>query len=299
MTNNTPHILLAEDEQLNIDLIKEFLVNENYVIDVVLDGLEAWKMLENNPQRYDVILLDRMMPNLDGISLLGKIKAHDTLKITPVILQTALSGTEEVQSGLAAGAYYYLTKPYNRNVLLSIIKTAITDYQRYKQLNENLIQQNHTLALLQEAHFRFQTLAEGQALASLLANTCPEPGNVIFGLSELLINAVEHGNLEIGYDEKSKLHDPGEWKKEVESRLKMDKYKDRYVDVYYKHSESKIEITIKDQGNGFDWKKYGEISPERAFDTHGRGIAISKNISFNEVNYQGNGNTVTASLLLN
>ncbi|HLD95062.1 MAG TPA: response regulator, partial [Alphaproteobacteria bacterium] len=57
-------------------------------------------------------------------------------------------------------------------------------------------------------------------------------------------------------------------------------------------------IRIKDQGNGFDWKKYLELSPERATDPHGRGIAMAKTLSFSRLEYQGCGNEVVATYFL-
>jgi len=147
---------------------------------------------------------------------------------------------------------------------------------------------------LLEGTFRFRTLAEARRLASFLARACPQPGQTTLGLTELMINAVEHGNLGITYREKSALNESGSWKQEVERRLGLPEYADRFATVRLSRSGEDVAFTIADQGDGFDWHTYLEMSPERAFDSHGRGIAMSRMLSFASIEYSGSGSTVTA-----
>ena len=119
---------------------------------------------------------------------------------------------------------------------------------------------------------------------------------VVTGLSELLINAVEHGNLAITYQEKSDLNKSGTLMDEIESRLGMDKYKSKIVDVEFKKSGANIEVSITDEGEGFDWKLYLEMSPDRMMDNHGRGIAMAGLLSFDGLDYLGCGNSVRATI---
>jgi hypothetical protein len=73
---------------------------------------------------------------------------------------------------------------------------------------------------------------------------------------------------------------------------------EKIVSVLLERSSKEICITISDCGEGFDWKNYLEISPERAFDPNGRGIAMSRMMSFDTLKYLGNGNQVVASVKL-
>lgn len=292
MGGSNAAILIVDDEPFNLEIIKEFLDDENYALFTAENGEDAWNQLETNPDKFDVVLLDRMMPKLDGMQVLSKIKAHRILKSIPVILQTAKSSQQDIIEGMNSGAYYYLTKPFDDEMLCSIVRTAIEDKMRYDLLTMELEESVRGLTTLQSAHFEYRTIDEANDLAKVLANVCAQPDKVVTGISELLINAVEHGNLNIRYDEKSRLITQGEWKKEVKNRLKLSQYKDKKVRVSFTREGQNNKIVIEDEGNGFDWQQFLELDPKRAFDSHGRGIAMAKMLSLDEINFQGCGNKV-------
>jgi len=291
------HILVVDDEKFNLDIIAEYL-SVDYKISTAEDGDIAWAMLEQDPAIFDVIILDRMMPNMNGMELLEKIKQHSTLQYCPVIFQTAKAAEADIAEGLKAGAFYYLTKPFEEDVLLSVVKTAVTDRLHFKEIHNKLESTKLTMGMLNTAKFDFKTLEDARSIASLLSNACPEPESIVMGLTELMINAIEHGNLGITYDEKSKLNEEGNWVKEVNSRLALDNNKDKVATVCFERDSKKIDITIIDQGGGFDNMAYMDFDPNRVMDNHGRGIAIANNLSFSSVEYKGNGNEVLAQLLL-
>jgi CheY-like chemotaxis protein len=292
-------VLAVDDEPFNLEILSEFLGEAGYRLVCAEDGKEAWQMLEAEPGRFDAVLLDRMMPEMNGLEVLLRIKQHPELNTLPVIMQTAKSSRQDILEGLQAGAYYYLTKPFEQDALLAIVDTAVIDYHRYRQLQDEASQVSQTLSLMDHGQFSFETLAEGQNLAMMLANACPEPSKVILGLSELVINAVEHGNLGISYEDKSEIHRTGNWEDEIRRRQLLPENRGKKVVVTYSRTKDIVTFHIKDQGSGFDWKKYEEISPERVFDSHGRGIALAKTISFDHLEYQGIGNEVVAALFIN
>jgi len=296
MSNNKSRILVVDDEALNIEIILGMLEGENYLFDVARDGVEAWEFLESNPEAYDVVLLDRMMPRMDGMEVLSRIKNHAQLRHIPVILQTAMNAREHMVEGIRAGAYYYLVKPYDGEVLVSVVRTAVRDNQQFRSIQKELREATRTLGLLRSGNFCFRTLAEARALATLLANACPNPESVAMGLAELMINAVEHGNLGITYQEKSVLNAAGFWEAEVERRLAQDGLSSRQVEVEFTRDANAIRIAITDQGEGFDWETYLTLSPERALDNHGRGIAMAKLLSFSELEYRGRGNQLAVTI---
>lgn len=285
-------LLVVDDEVFNLDIIVRRLSKAGYEMVTAEDGEQAWTILEANPTKFDAIILDRMMPKMNGIELLKKVKADARFNALPVIMQTAAAVTEQVIEGLNAGAYYYLTKPYEGSVLLSIVQAALSDHRHNVDLQKQIQEGIRSLSFMQNADFRIRNLEETRLLASLLANACPEPSRVVLGLSELLINAVEHGNLGITYQDKSALMAKRSWSEEVERRLQLPEYCNKYVDVHFQRTAESIKITISDQGEGFDWEKYLVMDPSRAFDSHGRGIAMSKLLSFDHLEYVGNGNTV-------
>lgn len=296
MSQQKVKILIVDDEPTNLEILKEYLDELGYWTVEATDGMEAWSILQKNEYEFDAILLDRMMPNMDGMEVLKRIKQDATLKMIPVIMQTAAVAKHEILEGIQAGCYHYLTKPFEEDMLVSIVKTAVDDYHNYRLLKDEIKQQSVSLSLLETAHFRFKTLEEVRTLTKLLAAACPEPDKVTMGLHELLINAVEHGNLGITYADKSELLNDQSWDQEVQRRLGLAEYSTRHVTVDMERLKDRIIFTIKDQGNGFAWEEYLEFSTERATDCHGRGIAMANMMSFDTVEYIGKGNEVKVSL---
>jgi len=285
-------ILVVDDEEFNRDIICEYLEDEDYDFDTAEDGLIAWNKLEAEPDKFDAVILDRMMPNMNGMEVLQKLKGSTALESIPVIFQTALASKEEVNEGLQAGAYYYLTKPFEEEMLLSILGTAVEDRIRYKKMQEASDEAIRGFTLLKEGIFEFKTAASARELAGSIANIFPDPRRVVVGLTELLLNAVEHGNLGITYDEKSALKESDTWAEELEKRLEDEQYASRVVSVKFSKTSETVTMEIKDEGAGFDWSDYLEMSPDRVFDSHGRGIAMAKMMSFDSLEYKGCGNEV-------
>lgn len=297
MVDDKPVVLAVDDEQFNLEIIKEYLSEINIETVCVESGELALIQLKQSPQKFSAVLLDRMMPGIDGIEVLKKIKADEKLNRLPVIMQTAKAGKEDMLEGLDAGAHYYLSKPYDQQTLLAIISTAVRDYQRFNHIQKNLEQSAQTLKLMDNGVFSFKTLDEARGLSSLLAKTCPEADSVVFILTELMINAVEHGNLGISYSEKSKLISDEKWEDEVTQRLNLPENVDKYVTIEFdRRSSEEIVFLITDQGAGFDWQQYMEVSPNRAFDSHGRGIAMANSLSLNHIEYLNSGNRVRVTV---
>lgn len=299
MTEKIPTILVVDDEIVNVRLMSHILNKQDYKISVAMNGVEAWDLLEKTPQGFDAVLLDRIMPGIDGLEVLKRMKKHDFLKTVPVIFQTAMNEEEEILEGIQAGAYYYLTKPYRKEKLLAVVKTAVADHTRYKSLQEEAYQTTDALHLLTKGHFELKSLDDVDNLATLLAKICPDPNRAVLGLWELMINAVEHGNLGISYQEKSELLKENLWRDEMDRRTRLPENALKKVTVEFERSAKDICFLIKDQGDGFDWKPFLKISPKRVFDTHGRGIAMAGNYSFDRIEYLGKGNNVLAVIHCN
>lgn len=291
-------VLVVDDEPIGREILAENLLVEGYSVVEAESGEAAWKLIDETPERFDAILLDRMMPDMDGIEILRRVKQRADMRHVPVIMQTGMTADADVLEGLQAGAYYYLTKPFSADTLLAIVAAATRDYRGHRELEEEVKRQGRILSCLAEARFVYRTTDEARALSALLANVAPEPARVVLGLSELMLNAVEHGNLAIGYREKSQLIDADRLYDEIRHRLNDPRFASRQAEVVIRRDGGELCFTIRDQGSGFDWRGYLEMSPERAFDTHGRGIAMSRMISFDRLEYRGCGNEVEAAIRL-
>lgn len=289
-------ILAIDDDARNLRLIEGFLESDEFHIIPMTDPKEGWEYLKKSYQYIDVVLLDRMMPHMDGIELMKLIKENPNTMDIPVIMQTAATEQNQVIEGIKAGVYYYLTKPYDEDVLLSIVQAAINDYHNHKKLREKVDENRQIFGLIKSTEVQYSTLNEARGLSIFLANLCPNPNRVVTGIAEILINAVEHGNLGLTYHEKSVLNASGEWEKEVLRRQSLAEYAGRVVNVKYSRSETEIELFVHDQGEGFDWSKYLQFAPERARDSHGRGIAIANKMCFSQIQYMGKGNEVKCTI---
>jgi len=135
-------------------------------------------------------------------------------------------------------------------------------------------------------------LDEAQRLAALLGNLFKVPQLGAMGLSELLVNAIEHGNLGISFEEKTRLKEQDRWHEEVERRLELPQYRERCVTVALERRADEWEFVIEDEGAGFEWQKYLELAPERAFAPNGRGIALARQLAFSRMDYESNGSRV-------
>jgi len=295
------NVLVVDDEPLNLEIIAEYLDEPGYSLDLVENPLNALEKLEAPGSQYDLVILDRMMPGMNGIELLRLIRADGRFRHIPVVMQTAASSPEQIREGIEAGAYYYLTKPYARQVLLAIVHAALDDAdERSRKLGEDeqARSRKDALRLLRRADFSYSSLREARQLVDLLSSICPDPSAAALGLSELLVNAVEHGNLGITYAEKSRLRLEDGWEAEVARRLDLPEYHGRVATVAVEREAEAIRFTIVDQGKGFAWQNYLEMDPARAFDPNGRGIAMARQITFSSIDYEGCGNIVVAKVAI-
>lgn len=290
-------LLVVDDEPINLEIIGEFLDDPQYELVLLPDPLVALEKLEAPESRFDLIILDRMMPGMNGIELLRRIKAEVRFRHIPVIMQTAASSPEQVREGIEAGAYYYLTKPYQPQALAAIVHAALKDIEERMMTasgQDHARARDDAMRLLTCAEFSFSALDEAHRIAGLLASLCPDPAAVAMGLTELLVNAVEHGNLGITYAEKTRLRMEDGWEEEVNRRLSLPEYQGRRATARFERQQDEICFTVADQGKGFAWQRYLDMDPARAFDPNGRGIAMARQISFKSVEYQGCGNVVLA-----
>jgi CheY-like chemotaxis protein len=294
---NKERVLVVDDEQLNLFIIEEFLAQEDIELEMHSNPLEAWASLSAPDSDFSLVVLDRMMPELDGMELLRRMKREARFADIPVIMQTAASSPDQVREGLEAGAYYYLTKPYEPEALISIVRAALEDRRGRSQLRSRAARLEEAQALIQSVEYRFVTLDDISPV-SVLAGMCPVPDVVAPGLSDLMVNAVEHGNLGVTYQEKSLLKWEGDWEAEIKRRLALPQFAGRFAMVRAERSATAVTFTITDQGEGFEWQKFLTFDPDRAFDPNGRGIAMARMMSFAALEYQGRGNVVVAQVNL-
>ena len=124
-------ILVVDDSELNVKLLVEWLEHASYVVSTAANGFEALAKIE--AEAPDVVLLDVMMPGLDGFEICRRIKADPALAPIPVVMVTALEDVDDLVNGFEAGADDYLTKPFNGTELLARVRLQLRRKQHYEQ----------------------------------------------------------------------------------------------------------------------------------------------------------------------
>lgn len=113
-------ILLVDDDELCLRILSQYLDEAHYAYVTCKDGLRAWNCLQQYPDKFFVVLSDRIMPNLHGLQLLSKIKKKG-LRI-PLILFSGIASREERCEAIAQGAYDFFYKPISKELILALLK---------------------------------------------------------------------------------------------------------------------------------------------------------------------------------
>jgi CheY-like chemotaxis protein len=286
------NVLAVDDETFNLEILSEWLSDQGVTIATAENGRHALEVLQASGEGFDVILLDRMMPEMDGLEFLAALQTEPQWQSIPVIMQSAAATVDEVQTALDAGIWYYLSKPFERRKLFAMLETAVRDYRIQRRLRQYVQESPGNTDI--EHCVEIQTMDQAKDAAVNLAKLSLLPEKTVIGLFELLVNAIEHGNLEIGYHEKTRLLTEHRWMEEIESRLHRTPYSDRIVRISVSEVENGVQYRIQDQGRGFKSKPYLQLQTHRAADNHGRGISFANRLSFDRLEFHATGNDVYA-----
>ena len=129
----TQKILAVDDEVLILKILRLHLEAAGYTVITANNGKEALAALKQHPD-IDCILLDRMMPEMDGMETIERIKAAGSpYRHIPVIMQTAKKEDWDAYEGIDAGAIHYMIKPYVRETLLATVESVLRDVQAMRE----------------------------------------------------------------------------------------------------------------------------------------------------------------------
>src|SRR5690242_14655663 len=151
-------ILIVDDHEDNVELLRARLESWGYQTSSAKDGAEALSTIESTVP--DLILLDIMMPKIDGIEVARRVKSNPDLPFIPIIMQTALDSTENKVEGLEAGADDYITKPID----FPELKARLRSMLRIKRLQEEIEERERELM---EANERLRYMSQTDALTGL------------------------------------------------------------------------------------------------------------------------------------
>jgi len=286
-------LVVTNNPDFKDDIITS-LKDEMMTLSFVLSINDVLPVIENDQHEISTILFEIPQKLDDFEKSIRTLKRTDIAKYIPFVGLHSEHSSQELIS--RQFFFHILTDPFYKLILPHTLESAQSDYKRYKALQTEVNSRNSAIGLIQSGHFRLQNLKEAEAVTVMLSLACPDPSSVALGLSEILVNAIEHGNLEISYEEKTILLETGEWDQEITKRLCDNDHKDKFVDVIFKRESNQILITITDQGNGFDWHKHVNSDPFNHSSKHGRGIALAIAMGFSNISYNEKGNQVTATV---
>jgi phosphoserine phosphatase RsbU/P len=147
-----PLILIVDDNPTNVEVLQVRLAANNYKILTAMDGQAGLRMAKDHLP--DLILLDIMMPKMDGISVCRHIKSDTSLPFMPIIMITAKVESKDIVAGLEAGGDEYLTKPVDHRALVSRVKSML----RIKELHDKVLEQTAQLKFQLETATKIQSL---------------------------------------------------------------------------------------------------------------------------------------------
>lgn len=171
-------VLIVDDEERNIKLLNAYLMTNQYEIVEASNGEEALRMVNDfNP---DLVLLDAMMPGIDGFEVCKRLKTGEKTKMIPVVMVTALREKEYRIKALEAGADDFLTKPVDRTELLVRVKSLL----RIKSYHDQLLHSYKEIAQKNEKLKELEGVREG--LTHMIIHDLNNPLTVILGNLELI-----------------------------------------------------------------------------------------------------------------
>lgn len=289
-------LVVSEQDRQSVELC-DFLLNMGYCVQKTTDHAIATEIIDTDPSKYYGIFL-KVGQEEDRFKTFEMLKNKANCHNFPVFLTKKDFSTLDIKQSIQK-------LEENESVVLF---DNVEHLQAKKELNEKIeehIKKRKSMHMsftslngtLEYGQYRIQSIEQAQLLARQLASQCPKTDVVVIGLSELLINAIEHGNLNIDYEKKSQLHVEGKWYEEVQRLLRTPAHRHKYVLVNFTKEDGVIKIIITDQGNGFNWRDFEKVDPLKMLDSHGRGIIIARALSFETMTYNEKGNEVTCTIL--
>jgi len=285
-------ILVADDDELTLDIISDALRDAGFDVVTAENGHRALEILLADPKVFDALVVDRVMPVMDGMAFLAAVRENDETTNIPVVMQTSESHSQAMHEGIKGGAFYYITKPYDEETLVAIVRSAVQSHNQFRfftNYNSVPLEAPETLEM---ARFRFSTFREAKSVIWMISQHAREPEWVSAGLQELVANAIEHGNLGIGGQMKEILIRQNLWESEVSKRFDLPENAGKTVVVEFDRTGDLAVVAIEDHGAGFAWMPYLTGDPDLCNKVQGRGILTAKSVAFGSVKYEKDGRRV-------
>jgi CheY-like chemotaxis protein/anti-sigma regulatory factor (Ser/Thr protein kinase) len=285
-------VLVVEDDAFSRQYITSVIRMGDYEVMEARDGSEGLAMFESFAP--DLIFADISMPIMDGLEMLERIrrKSHETI----VVMTTAFGSPEFTLKALRLHANDYLVKPV-------VPKDILVNLRKYANVLAARSVEREVIGFILERYLKLQLDNRLEVLGKVADRLMQETEGRIaredsmgvrLGLLEIIINAIEHGNLGITYADKTEVTQSSgcDINDLVNERAAKEPYCNRRVQIQFQMNREMCEWIIADEGEGFDWQSVPDPNdPANLMSLHGRGILLAR-MNFDEVIYLGRGNQV-------
>jgi CheY-like chemotaxis protein/anti-sigma regulatory factor (Ser/Thr protein kinase) len=283
-------VLVVDDQEALRSLLARLLEREGFDPVQAEDGAQAVEMYKSESPL--VVVSDIMMPRMDGLTLLNEIRRID--RNATVILMTGQGNEDVLLKALRGGATNFFKKPFNVRELIDEIRKVVEfrlEAARSSLFSPLLVEETKRFVMPRADSPFFSIINQ---ITLQLPCLLPQEDilNLKIGIEECITNAVEHGNLGISFEEKSRAIQEGRLTELIADRGRESDAAGHAVGITSRLSPQLFEITIRDDGKGFDWRTLPAVEPENLLAFNGRGIFLTK-IYFDEVIYNDSGNQVT------
>lgn len=284
-------VLAVEDNPVSQSLLKNLVSGLGFEFHCASNGREGLELYQNlSPS---LVMCDINMPEMDGFELVEMIRRDDP--DTVILIMTGYGSETTAIKSMRLGANDYLQKPISvkeLSILLAKYQAMITERNR----------QQAVFHMIEKKHFSLCFQTDMRVLSDITDQLVFEAAGMLdkdsrlgvrLALFELLMNAVEHGNLEITMEEKRCALEQNSFSKLCHERMQDENKLLRKIFVDFEYSrDTGCKWTIRDEGKGFDYHSLPG-SLEFLQSVNGRGIYLAKT-QFDEIEYFGCGNTVAA-----
>jgi DNA-binding response OmpR family regulator len=283
-------ILIVDDEKQVRDVLSIALSEEGYQTFEAPNGERGIELFISTEP--DIVITDVMMPGMDGIEVTRDIRQRR--EDIDVVIMSGFGTEELVINALRAGASNYVKKPIVFDELFKIIDEILFRRENRKryQIVKTIVQReskdmiigndvSDVWGAVNQILFNVRGIVDSNAIEGMS-----------IGLYELIVNAIEHGNLAITYEEKSDALQRNRYRELLDERRERADSEGKNVAIHCDFSPTQLIVEIEDQGRGFDLNGLPDMqSPEAIMSDHGRGILLA-NLFYDKVDFVFPGNCV-------
>lgn len=282
------NILIIDDNNDLLEYLKDFFMIYNYEVILAETGNQGIEKFRE--YRPDIVISDMRLPDKNGNIVVKEIKRID--KDVPIIIITGYSDKQLILSAMQNGALDLLKKPFKPKDLRYLINKIETLFKKIKvKISSSFVEWEK-----RELHLENDIYIISPVVNFIFSNIdyiCEDVSFMKNGLQEILINAVEHGNLDISYEEKQQLLEKGDYNRSLKMKSSLPAYRDRYVSIKVFSTPDYLKIIVRDMGNGFDLSAIPDPqNPENFLKESGKGILMALH-AYDKVEFNDIGNCVT------